>query len=213
MVSICQRFVAPKFPAQDDTILSRPFFGGNMASQINELIRMHDTDTLFELMTEEDEWLTQLDAAEGLVLLGDRRGLEFLLSAMMSEEEAMREAAQEIFDSPELAKMRAEIEAERAREHRDRVASARKRLQNGGKVFRYKMVYLPSGALMGDDPLGKGFDIPALEEHGLEGWEVINILPSRRALLVGSIDDHFTGAYFLLKKEFLPSESADLDSE
>jgi hypothetical protein len=184
-----------------------------MSSQINELVRMRDVDTLFELMTEDEEWVNQLDAAEGLIKLGDRRGYEFILSAMMSEDDAMRETAQEIFDAPELAKMRSDIEAERQREHQARIASAKKRLQNGGKVFRYKMVYLPSGALMGDDPLGEGFDIPALEEHGLEGWEVINILPSRRALLVGSIDDHFTGAYFLLKKEFLPTESSELDNE
>ncbi|MDQ2692654.1 MAG: hypothetical protein M3Y68_11515 [Chloroflexota bacterium] len=184
-----------------------------MASQINELIRMRDVDTLFELMTEDDDWMTQLDAAEGLILLGDRRGYEFLLSAMMSEDDSMRETAQEIFDSPDLAKMKADIEAERLRERRARVDSARKRLQNGGKVFRYKMVYLPSGALMGEDPLGRGFNLPALEEHGFEGWEVIEMLPSRRALLVGSIDDHFTGAYFLLKKEVLPGESAELDNE
>ena len=131
----------------------------------------------------------------------------------MSEEEEMRESAQEIFDSPELAKIRADIEAERERIHRERIASAKKRLEKGGKVYRYKMVYLPSGALMGDDPLGEGYDLPALEEHGLDGWEVVHMLPSRRALLVGSIDDHFTGAYFLMKKEFLPSESADLDHE
>ena len=66
---------------------------------------------------------------------------------------------------------------------------------------------------MDDDPLSKGFIIPALEEHGLEGWEVVHMLPSRRALLVGSIDDHFTGAYFLLKKELLPGEGAELDNE
>lgn len=184
-----------------------------MASNINDLIRMHDTETLFELMTEDDDWLTQLDAAEGLIQLGDQRGYEFLLSAMMSEDDAMREGAQEIFDSPQLAKMRSDIEAERLRQHRARIASARKRLQSGGKVFRYKMVYLPSGALMGEDPLGKGFEIPALEEHGLEGWEIIDMLPSRRALLVGSIDDHFTGAYFLLKKEYLPGDMNELDNE
>lgn len=184
-----------------------------MASHINELVKMRDMDTLFELMTEDEDWMTQLDAAEGLVTLGDRRGYEFLLSAMMSEDEGMRETAQEIFDSPELAKMRSDIEAERERIRRTHIASAKKRLQSGGKVYRYKMVYLPSGALMGDDLLGEGYDIPALEVHGLEGWEVVHMLPSRRALLVGSIDDHFTGAYFLLKKEILPSESADLDSE
>lgn len=184
-----------------------------MSSQINELVRMRDVDTLFEIMTEDDEWVNQLDAAEGLIKLGDRRGYEFLLSAMMSEDDDMREAAQEIFDAPELARMRSEIEAERQRERLARLVAAKKRLQNGGKVFRYKMVYLPSGALMGEDPLGEGFELPALEKHGLEGWEVISMLPSRRALLVGSIDDHFTGAYFLLKKEFLPSESSELDHE
>lgn len=184
-----------------------------MASQINELVRMRDTETLYELMTEDEEWMTQLDAAEGLVKLGDRRGYEFLLSAMMSDDESILEVAQEILASPELAKMRSEIEAERERGRRARVDSAKKRLQNGGKVFRYKMVYLPAGALMGDDPLSKGFNIPALEEHGLEGWEVVHMLPSRRALLVGSIDDHFTGAYFLLKKELLPGEGAELDNE
>ena len=184
-----------------------------MASHINELVKMRDIESLFELMTEDDEWMTQLDAAEGLVRLGDRRGYEFLLSAMMSEDDAMRETAQEIFDSPELATMRSDIEAERERVRRAHLDSAKKRLQKGGKVFRYKMVYLPSGALMSDDLLGEGYDIPALEEHGLEGWEVVHMLPSRRALLVGSIDDHFTGAYFLLKKEFLPGESVDLDTE
>ena len=184
-----------------------------MASQIDELVRMRDAETLYELMTEDDEWLTQLDAAEGLVKLGDRRGYEFVLSATLSDDDSILEVAQEIMDSPEFARMRTEIEAERERSHRARIESARKRLQSGGKVFRYKMVYLPAAALMGDDPLSKGFNVPALEEHGLEGWDVVEMLPSRRALLVGSIDDHFTGAYFLLKKEFLPSEGLELDNE
>ncbi len=184
-----------------------------MASQIDELVRMRDIDSLYELMTEDEEWLTQFDAAEGLIQLGDRRGYEFVLSAMLSDDEEIREVAQEIIDSPETAKMREQIESERKREHGERVAFARKRLQSGGKVFRYKTVYLPSGAIIGDDPLGKGFNVSALEEHGLEGWEVISMLPSRRATLASSIDEAFTGAYFLLKKEILPSESTDLGSE
>jgi len=184
-----------------------------MASQIDELVRMRDVETLYELMTEDEEWLTQLDAAEGLSKLGDRRGYEFVLTALLSDDDAIREVAQEIIDSPELAKLREEIEAERQRARREHFASARKRLQNGGKIFRYKTVYLPSGAIIGDDSLGKGFDIPALEEHGLEGWEVIHMLPSRRATLASSIDEQFTGAYFLFKKEILPSESAELENE
>ena len=182
-----------------------------MNSQINELIRMGDRESLFEVMTEDEEWMNQFDAAEGLVKLGDRRGYEFLLTATMSDDEEILEVAREIINSPELAKMRREIEAERDGEHRIRISSAKKRLSQGGKVFRYRMVYLTSSALMGNDPLGKGFNIPALGDLGLEGWEVVTLLPARRALLVGSVDDHFTGAYFLLKKEILPSEEANLE--
>ena len=184
-----------------------------MAAQINELVKMRDIETLFELMTEHDEWMTQLEAAEGLVKLGDRRGYEFLITATMSDDDEILEVAQEMIDSPELARMRSEIEAEQRRKHADHIQSAKKRLQNGGRVFRYRMIYLPAGALMGEDPFGRGFDVPALEEHGLEGWEIVQMLPSRRALLVGSLDDHFTGAYFLVKKEVLPTEIAELDKE
>jgi len=184
-----------------------------MNSQINDLVKMGDKDSLFELMTEDEDWLTQFDAAEGLVKLGDRRAYEFLLTATMSDDEEILEVANEIFNSPELARMRREIEAERESEHRARLESAKKRLQKGGKVFRYKMVYLASGALLGDDPLGKGFDVPALDHQGFDGWEVVHVLPTRRALLVSSMDDHFTGAYFLLKKEILPGDNADLDAK
>ena len=184
-----------------------------MGSEINELVAMRDVETLYELMTEDDEWMTQLDAAEGLIKLGDRRGYEFIMTATLSDDEAILEVAQEIIDSPEMIRMRREVESERENEHRVRLETARKRLASGGKVYRYKMVYIAAGALMGDDPLGKGFEVPALDDRGLEGWEIVNMLPTRRALLVGSVDDHFTGAYFLLKKEVHPNESAELDKE
>ena len=184
-----------------------------MGSEINDLVAMRDVETLYELMTEDEDWMTQLDAAEGLVKLGDRRGFEFIMTATLSDDESILEVAQEILESPEMQRMRREVESERESEHRTRLDSAKKRLQSGGKVYRYKMVYIAAGALMGDDPLGKGFEVPALDDRGLEGWEVVNMLPTRRALLVGSVDDHFTGAYFLLKKEVLPNESADLDKE
>jgi hypothetical protein len=184
-----------------------------MKSQIGELVRMGDRDSLFELMTEDEDWLTQFDAAEGLVKLGDRRGYEFLLNATLSDDDEILEVAKEIIESPELAKMKRDIEVEREGDRRAHLESAKKRLQKGGKVYRYKMVYIASGALMANDPLGKGFDIPALDDNGLEGWEVVHVIPNRRNMLVGSVDDHFTGAYFLLKKEILPNESAELDSK
>jgi len=184
-----------------------------MSSQINDLVAMRDIESLYELMTEDDEWMNQLDAAEGLVKLGDRRGYEFLLTATMSDDEEILEVANEIFDSPEIAKMKRDIEAERVSEHRAHIASARKRLQKGSKVFRYKMVYLPAEALMGDDPLSEGFDVPALDDQGLEGWEVVHVIPSGRASLARGADALISGTYFLLKREILPTESAELDQE
>ncbi|MCI0608751.1 MAG: hypothetical protein L0Z71_06780, partial [Anaerolineae bacterium] len=102
-----------------------------MNSQIKDLVAMRDVDSLYELMTEDDEWMTQLDAAEGLVKLGDRRGYEFLLTATLSDDESILEVANEILASPELAKMQREIDAERERDRRARVESAKVRLQKG----------------------------------------------------------------------------------
>lgn len=184
-----------------------------MSGQIDELVRMRDVETLHELMTEDEEWLVQLEAAEGLVKLGDRRGYEFLVTALASDDEEILEVAREILASPELARMKNEIEAERYRERRAYLESAKRRIQSGGRVFRYKMVYLPAAALMGDDPLQNEYNVPSLDNHGLAGWEVVTVIPQKRSMLVSSVDDHFTGAYFLLKKEVLPHESAELDKE
>lgn len=183
-----------------------------MTSQIDELVRMRDIETLHELMTEDEEWLIQLEAAEGLVKLGDRRGYEFIITATMSDDEDILEVAKEMFDAPEFTRMKNEIEAEIQREHLANIEKAKKRIQVGGKVFRYKMVYLTAAALMGNDPLSNDYNLPALDNNGLLGWEVVTIIPQRRSMMVASVDDHFTGAYFLLKKEVLPHESAELDS-
>jgi hypothetical protein len=182
-----------------------------MATKIDDLVRMRDVESLHEIMTEDEDWLTQFDAAEGLIELGDRRGYEFVISAVLSDDDEILEVAKEIRESPEFQKLRREIEAERERDRLVHIESARKRLGQGGKVYRYKMVYLAVGAFTGDDPTGEGFRVSALDNQGLQGWEVVNIIPNRRTLMVGSGEEHFTGAYFLLKKEILPSEISELD--
>jgi hypothetical protein len=182
-----------------------------MGSQIKDLVAMGDIETLYELMADDDDWVNQLDAAEGLVKLGDIRGLEFLISAEQSEDKEIRQVAKEILDTPAIALKREELEAEEKRALRVKVDIARKRLQKGGKVFQYKMVYLPAGEILDQDPSSEGFTVPALTEHGLEGWEVVNMIPRRKQTLVSVVDDNYSGAYFLLKKELSPDESAELD--
>lgn len=182
-----------------------------MSTQIDQLVSMRDRETLYELMTEDEDWLTQLEAAEGLVKLGDRRGYEFLMTTTMSDDEEILEVAQEIMESAAFARMQADLESEQRLRRGELVQAAKRRLQDGGKVFRYKMVYIPSGALMGDDPLSEGFDIPALEQHGLGGWEIVTMIPSRGARKIGTVEGPITGAYFMLKKEVLVSEANELE--
>jgi hypothetical protein len=182
-----------------------------MKSDIDQLVSMRDIDSLYEIMTENDEWINQLDAAEGLVKLGDRRGYEFLMNATQSEDEEMAEVAQEIIDGPDVSRMRFEFEAEQRRRHEEHLLGARKRLQSGGKVFRYKMVYIPASALTDEGASSEGYDLPALEELGLEGWEIVHMLPSRRNILAGKQDFDFTGAYFLFKKEVMPGQMDELE--
>lgn len=183
-----------------------------MASQINDLVRMGDIETLFDLMENDDDWMIQLDAAEGLVKLGERGGMDFLLSAEQSDAREVREYVREILASPELARKREELEAEEKRKRADKVKGARGRLQKGGKVYLYKSLFLPLSEMLGDSPDGEPVDIPALDDVGLEGWEVINFIPKRGALLVSNADSHFTGAYFILRKEITAGDIADLDT-
>jgi hypothetical protein len=179
--------------------------------QIKDLVAMGDIQTLYELMAEDDDWMNQLDAAEGLVRLGDIRGLDFLLSAKRSEDKEVRDVAKEILDSPEISRKREQLEAEDRQALRGKVETAKVRLQKGRKVFQYKMVYFPAGDILDEDLEGEGFDVPALTEFGLEGWEVVNIIPRRKQILTGVIDDNVSGAYFLLKKEMSSDEASELD--
>jgi hypothetical protein len=182
-----------------------------MGSQIKELVAMRDYESLNEIMNDGDDFVLQLDAAESLISLGDQRGMEFLLIAAESEDEDISGAAQEILDGPVAKRMREDIEAEQKQARQKRVQTARNRLQKGRKVFTYKMIYVASGDIMQEDPLGLGYSVPDLDDAGLEGWEVVNFFPRRGRLLVGGIDDHFVGAYFLLKKELVPEDASELD--
>lgn len=182
-----------------------------MKSDIDQLVAMREVESLYEIMREDDEWMNQLDAAEGLVKLGDRRGYQFLMTTAQSDDEELAEVAQEILAGPEVSRMRFDIEAEQRRRHEEHLLTARKRLQSGGKVFRYKMVYIPARDLVEESSFSEGYEIPALEEHGLDGWEIVHMLPSQRNVMAGKQDFDFSGAYFLFKKEVLPGEVNELD--
>jgi len=182
-----------------------------MRTDIDNLVAMRDIETLYELMCEDEDWMTQLDAAEGLVTLGDKRGLDFLLDAKHSDDEDIRDVVKEILANPKIQFKLAELESEQADELRLKKGTAKQRLQSGRKVFEYKMVYLPASEILDEDPGSQGFDVPALTEFGLEGWEVVGVIGRRRQMAVNMVDDNISGAYFLLKRELTAGDAQELE--
>lgn len=182
-----------------------------MSAQIQDLVRMGDKETLFDLMENDDDWMIQLDAAEGLTQLGERDGLDFLLGALQSDSNEVRACAREILGDPVTKRKVEELEAEEKRKFAAKVLSARSRVQKGRKVYIYKSLFLPLGEMLGDSLDGSAVDIHALDDVGLEGWDVVNFIPKRGSLLVSNADEHFTGAYFILRKEITSDDIAELD--
>ena len=181
-----------------------------MAAQINDLVAMGDIESLYDIMCDNDDWMVQLDAAEGLVKLGDRRGLEFLLSAEQSDDFEMQKVTREILSDRAVAAKRAEMEADERRALEAKKQQAMKRLQNGRKVFQYKMVYLAAGEILDEDPMREGFEVPALMEYGLDGWEVVSIVARQRQPM-GEAAVGMFGAYFLMKRELSAADAAELE--
>lgn len=183
-----------------------------MESAIQDLVRMKDVESLYEIMTENDDFMLCLDAAEGLVMLGDMRGYEFLQEALESEDEDIKAVAEEILASPEFSRMREELEAKKRQERMAMREMARKRLQKGKSVFVYKTVYLPVTDFASGDISDDGENVEALNEFGGDGWEVAAFFANPEATTPVTMSGKLTGGYFLLKKEIHPDEMSELDT-
>jgi hypothetical protein len=181
-----------------------------MSQAINDLVSMRDVESLLEIMNDSDDWMDQVDAAEGLVKLGDPRGLKYLMFTLQSDDADVRQVVEEVLDSPDVGRMREQIESDQRLASEKGLEKARERLKKGGGVFLHRMMFLPSGDLLQEDSSGDGFHIPALDEAGLEGWEVVSLVPRRRRILADSVDEQLDGAYVLLKKRLGPEDAAEL---
>jgi hypothetical protein len=182
-----------------------------MSSAIQDLVDMGDIDSLYEVMTENDDFMYCLDAAEGLVKLGDPRGLEFLEEATQSDDEDISSVAREILDSPEIRRKRDEIQVGKKLERQDFLVTAKKRLQEGKKVFIYKTVYLAASFFIGDESSEDGESVPALNDFGFEGWEVTAFIGKVSRANPLSMNGTPGGGYFLFKKEISADEISELD--
>ena len=182
-----------------------------MDTAIQHLINTHDIESLYEVMTENDDFLVCLDAAEALVMLGDLRGVEFLQDATHSEDEDIQAVAEEILASPEVRRIREDVEASKRKERQALLETARKRLQQGKKVFLYKTVFLGVSNFVKDEISEDGESLEALNEFGCEGWEVAAFFANPGAASPITMNGKLTGGYFLLKKEIALDEISELE--
>lgn len=182
-----------------------------MGHAINDLASMRDIEGLLEVMSDSDDWMDQVDAAEALVKLGDGRGLKYLLFTLGSDEPEVREVVREVLDSPEVKRMRERIEQDGILAHRKNLEAARARLQKGGRVVLHKVIFVAAGDLLQEDLSGSGFAVPGLDEAGLAGWELVSVVPRRRRILAESVEEHLDGAYLFLKKPLAPDDAAELE--
>jgi hypothetical protein len=125
--------------------------------------------------------------------------------------EEITETATEILSTPESKRMRDELEAERRFDSLKLVESARDRLKKGKKVFLHRVIRLSAADFIGDDAPGSEIQIYDLNDAGLEGWELINVLPQR--LMVGSGDRNANGAYGFLRKELGSDDAGELEKK
>lgn len=180
-----------------------------MSSAIRDLVSMRDVESLVEILSDSDDWMDQIDAAEGLVRLGDRRGLDYLLIARQSDIDDIGHVAQEVLSDPEIIRMRAQIEAEIRFSSKKLVEEARVRLDAGKKVFLHKAIYVSAAELLQDDREGEGFELFAVNDAGLQGWEMVNVVPRRQ--ITGPGENAAVGAYVFLKKELGPGDTDELE--
>jgi hypothetical protein len=182
-----------------------------VSQAISDLVSMRDVESLLEIMNDSDDWMDQVDAAEGLVKLGDSRGLKYLLFTMQSDDDEVREVVEEILDSPELKRMRDQIQGDQMLAAQKNLEKARARLKKGGRVYLHKVMFLTAGDIMQEDVTGDGFHVPALDDAGMDGWEVVGIVPRRRRIRAGAVEEQLDGAYAYLKKQLGPEDAAELE--
>jgi hypothetical protein len=88
----------------------------------------------------------------------------------------------------------------------------RKQLESGQCVFLYHSLYLPVDSILLENNLSDVFDISLVQQLGLSGWEVINVVPRTMGVGLknhtgvtveswgGGVGGNIMGVHLILKK-------------
>lgn len=128
-----------------------------------------------------------------------------------------------------LAQQRAEEELKLSRQKllRSKADDIWRRVESGQKAYLYEDVYLPVDSIINENPVCSFFDISILRTFGLDGWDVVAVIPRTIGVgltnvSVGSATGHtwgggiggnVVGVHIVLRKEIFFGEKTDLDPQ
>jgi hypothetical protein len=140
----------------------------------------------------------------------------------------VREAAQSTLNAhmPAIRQMEA-AELKRVENAHARVRYIREQIAKGQRTYLYNRVYLPVDSIVLEKPLNSDFNIDRLQELGIQGWEIVSVIPRTIGValtntLVGSttgqtwgagIGGNVIGAYILLKREITADDDRLSDDD
>lgn len=97
------------------------------------------------------------------------------------------------------------------------------RLDRGEKCFIYDKIYLPVNSIINKEEFTETFDTSTLETLGLQGWDIVAVVPRTVGVALtntsglvtsawgGGIGGNIIGVYIILKKEVIPSMRGKID--
>jgi uncharacterized Zn finger protein (UPF0148 family) len=59
----------------------------------------------------------------------------------------------------------------------EKIIEIKKKLENGKDIYMYKSAYIPVDSIILKEVVAATFDISTLQAFGLEGWEVVGVVP------------------------------------
>jgi multidrug efflux pump subunit AcrA (membrane-fusion protein) len=134
--------------------------------------------------------------------------------ARIAEEKRQEEVSRQARAAAESQKL-AELQRVRHEAITNRITALHTQVADGQRLFLYETLYLPVDSVVLEENIAPGFDLGALRELGLAGWEVVGVVPRTIGVALtnkttellgtvsygGGVGGNVLGVHLLLRKE------------
>ncbi|MCX5849142.1 MAG: hypothetical protein NTW65_06805 [Deltaproteobacteria bacterium] len=107
-----------------------------------------------------------------------------------------------------IAKQGKRAEEERLQQLRSQVNNLWQRVDSGQEAYIYDIAYIPVDSIIDKEQFVPSFDITILKKMGLNGWDIISVVP-RTTGMGGNV----IGVHVILKKSINPKIKDSLKQE